>query len=579
MNRISSFLGSLIALAMFSAASATGNVVTRQGGPVNDAQRYVVVYKAPAGASSARTLNVAVQTSRLERAYGFRTRYRYRHALKGFAATLTERQVARLRRDERIASISRDRVVQARAARLPVAAGEFVPTGVNRIEAATGAGVHQASTAAVAVIDTGVDLGNSDLNVGAGRNCLGAGAPADNNGHGTAVAGIIGARNTGAGVVGVAPDTRLYAVKSLNSVGAGLDSQIICGIDWVTANASALNIRVANLSLGGMGYHGSCYTDALHQAICNSTAAGVTYTVAAGNDGIDFGALPPEVPAAFPEVLTVTAASDSDGQPGGLGPALGCSPRVNELDDWRAEFSNYATREADAAHVVAAPGVCIRTTAPGGQPVTESGTSLASPHVAGVVALCMGVGGNPGPCTDMSSAEVIQQIKADAAVNATAANGFVGDPIHSLGRYYGHLVSARDPGIRRIPYPNLGPEGGAAPTPADSRVDLRSIRLRKVQDVDRLRVDVTLGEEGTVTVRATVRTPTRAAARVRFKTVSRRAVANRRVALRPKLSRRSLRRVKRVLRRGKRLRARITVIARDRAANSLTKRRSIRLRR
>lgn len=427
---------------------------------------------------------------------------------------------------------------------------------------------------AVAIIDTGVT--NPDLNVDPGANCVGTGPPADDNGHGTFVAGVVGARNTGTGIVGVAPGTKIYAVKVLESNGEGSISQIICGIDWVTANASALSIRVANLSLGGPGSQSSCDTDPLHLAICNSSAAGVTYAVAAGNDGADFGAGADE-PASFPEVLTVTAASDSDGRPGGAGGPPIC--RGGEIDDAWASFSDFAVSPADAAHVVAAPGVCIRSILPGGQ-ATDSGTSAASPHVAGVVALCMGEGGVPGPCSGMSSAEVIQQIRADAAANATLDNGFDGDPNHdSLGRYYGYMVSALDPSIRRIPYPVVEPP--PPPPPADTRVELRTLRVRKVQDVDKLLVLVRLGEKGTVTVRATVRVPSaRAAAhRVKFKPVTRKATANRRVILRPKLSRRSLRLVKRSLRRGGRLRASIVVVIRDSAANSLTKHRTVRLHR
>src|SRR5207302_5271764 len=122
-------------------------------------------------------------------------------------------------------------------------------------------------------------------------------------GHGTHVAGTIAARNNGAGVVGVAPATKLYAVK------------------------------VANMSLGGPGVDdgncGNTNADALHRAICNSVAAGVTYVVAAGNSGEDFSA---GVPANYDEVLTVTAVSDFDGRPGGLG-SPNCLDGYAESDD------------------------------------------------------------------------------------------------------------------------------------------------------------------------------------------------------------------------------------------------------
>ena len=109
-----------------------------------------------------------------------------------------------------------------------------------------------------------------------------------------------------------------YAVKVLNAAGQGTWSQVVCGIDWVTQKASTLNIKVANMSLAGSGFAdglcGNLIGDALNRAICRSTAAGVTYAVAAGNSGQEFSTT---VPAAYPEVLTVTAMSDSDGAAGG----------------------------------------------------------------------------------------------------------------------------------------------------------------------------------------------------------------------------------------------------------------------
>jgi subtilisin len=209
----------------------------------------------------------------------------------------------------------------------------------------------------------------------------------------------------------------------------------------VTANAASLGIKVANMSLGGLAAdYSNCAGDPLHQAICNSTDAGVLYTAAAGNNGWDWGAPPPDVPAWFPEVLTVTAVADSDGAPGEAGGAPGCRPA--EVDDKRASFSNFSRDADDDGHAIAAPGVCIRSTWPGGGYATLSGTSMAAPHVAGLVALCLGEGGAGGPCTGLAPADVIQKIRADVQAQATAANGFQGDPLRPLGRYYGHLASA-----------------------------------------------------------------------------------------------------------------------------------------
>src|SRR4029079_1280910 len=154
-----------------------------------------------------------------------------------------------------------------------------------------------AAATAVAVIDTGSGP-HADLNIAGGVNCQTGKSFSDGNGHGTHVAGTIGAINNGSGVVGVAPGIPIYSVRVLDNRGSGRFSDIICGIEWVTANASRLNIKVTNMSLGGAGTDdGNCGNtngDALHKAICSSAAAGVTYVVAAGNDGANMaGSVPP----------------------------------------------------------------------------------------------------------------------------------------------------------------------------------------------------------------------------------------------------------------------------------------------
>lgn len=410
----------------------------RQAQQLSD--RYIVVYNASVGDSRGKT-------DRLERDRRFRAAQRYEKAVKGFSATLSIAQVQALEEDPEVDFVSPDRPVQTQGL-VPAALGDTPPSGVRRIEAATATTTREPSTANVAVIDTGIDLDHPDLNAVNGVNCVGPGPAEDDNGHGTHVAGTVAARNDGAGVTGVAPGTRLYAAKVLDAAGRGSFSQIICAIDWVTATRSDADpgndITVVNMSLGGQGTPvGTCAstTDALHRAICASTAAGVTYVVAAGNNGWDFDyALTPDLPAAYPEVLTVAAVADSDGRPGALGSVPACDSR--QTDDTYASFSNYAATPGGSAHLVAAPGSCITSTWLNAGYATISGTSMASPHVAGLVALCLGESGASGPCTGLTPAQVGQRIEDDAAARTAADTGygFGGDPLRSVsGRTYGYL--------------------------------------------------------------------------------------------------------------------------------------------
>jgi subtilisin family serine protease len=263
------------------------------------------------------------------------------------------------------------------------------------------------------------------------------------------VAGTIAALDNSDGAVGVAPGAKLYGIKVLNNSGIGFQSWIIKGIDWVTGRKAefndgsadgdpGINFAVANMSLGGSGTDGSCAGNAYHRAICNSVAAGVTYTVAAGNSNAD---LKNSVPAAYDQVLTVTAASDSDGVPEGKGAAPSC--RTSEKDDQAATFSNFATLASDQNHTIAAPGVCIFSTWKNGGYNTISGTSMASPHVAGAAALYKAKNPSATP------AQVMAKLRSDAATRAGSDSsvsgyyGFTGDPNTPNGsRYYGYLEYA-----------------------------------------------------------------------------------------------------------------------------------------
>jgi subtilisin family serine protease len=380
----------------------------------------------------------------VERSAGVSSQYRYGAALNGFSAHLSGPQLKRLQARSDVAYVVPDITVQA-ASLQPVVAGETVPPGIRRAQAASLTDAHQSATSAVAVLDTGVDLANPDLDAMSGKNCVSttAGAAAkDDNGHGTNVAGIVAARDSGTLVTGVAPGTRIVSVKVLNSKATGTLSQILCGIDWVTANAAAWNIRVANMSILGSGKNdGNCgYTnkDVWHQAICRSTGAGVTYVAAAGNSKTNLAGT---IPAAYPEVLAATAMSDTDGLPGAKGRVPSC--KSGEADDRYASYSNYAVDAAAIAHTLAAPGTCIVSDTIGGGTSTYYGTSQAAPHVAGTVALCIGNGGVAGPCAGLAPAAVIARVRSDAAGAASLANGYAGDPLRPLsGKYFGYLATA-----------------------------------------------------------------------------------------------------------------------------------------
>jgi subtilisin family serine protease len=340
--------------------------------------QYIVVFR--------DNIEVESVTKELVKNQGLGHLFTYAHALKGFAATIPDAKLAKIKNDPRVAAVVEDRIVTANVKPAPVVAPitsptQKVPNGIKRIGAEglanNGLGV------TVAVIDTGIDLTHLDLAtniLGKGKSCVPRVASAkDDNGHGTHVAGTIAAADNSIGAIGVAPQAKLVPVKVLDKTGSGSTSSVICGIDWVTANASTLKIKVANMSLGGGGLSdNNCgYTngDLMHQAICKSRDAGVTYVVAAGNEGVDASN---SVPAAYDDaVITVSALVDTDGKFGGYGGLTSYG-----TDDTFASFSNYGT-----VVDLGAPGVNIYSTWKGGAYNTISGTSMATPHVSGAAAL------------------------------------------------------------------------------------------------------------------------------------------------------------------------------------------------
>ena len=370
--------------------------------------------------------------ARQERAYGAQVTHVYRSALKGYAAKIPEDRVAALRANPNVRFVSPDLKIGI--------AGQADGTGVERIRAMNkvnkGAGIN------VAVIDTGIDLNHPDLaaNIAGGTNCSTGGKRGynDGHGHGTHVAGIIAALDNGIGVVGVAPAAKLWAVRVLNDSGVGSTSDVVCGIDFVDSKSPAKGgpISVANMSLGGLGSDdGNCGKtngDALHQAICRAVGDGVTFVVAAGNSGLNLSQSTTIVPAAYEEVITVSALSDSNGQPCGSS----TSTTYGGDDDF-ASFSDFATSATDLNHMIGAPGVGIYSTWLGGGYSTLSGTSMASPHVAGAAALYLA--DHPGA----SPASVLAGLKALGEPANTNFNGECGST-SKRGMRVSHTDSMRE---------------------------------------------------------------------------------------------------------------------------------------
>ena len=256
---------------------------------------------------------------------------------------------------------------------------QVTPQGLGRINV-NSQNIPGGSGVSVAVLDTGVDADHADLTgqVIDNFSCVPNSSPDDVAGHGTHVSGTILAMNNEIGVVGVASDARVVNVKVLGNDGRGYWSWLICGLDYVSAHATELNIKVANMSLGGGGSSdnacGTQNNDPVHTAICNVRDSGVTIVVAAGNNNANAQST---IPAAYDDaVITVSALVDSDGLPGGLG-----SPHPNGADDTFANFSNYGP-----VVDLGAPGSYINSTLPNNAYGIKSGTSMASPHVAGVAA-------------------------------------------------------------------------------------------------------------------------------------------------------------------------------------------------
>jgi len=315
--------------------------------------RYIVVLKDQPGATSRAAVG------RMAASFGVEDPLIYDTALAGFAGEFDAAGLQALRADERVAYVEPDRVMLLKR---PGGGGggggstsQTTPYGITRVNGGV------SSNARVCVVDSGVDLDHPDLNVdvAASRSFLGgrdATNPDDQNGHGSHVAGTIGALDNGQGVIGVAAGATIVSVRVLDRRGSGAYSGVIAGVDYVASGAP--NCDVANMSLGGP------VSQALDDAVLAAGRAGVIFALAAGNETDDARNHSPARAGGVSSTDNVYAISAVDS------------------NDRFASFSNYGP-----AVEYAAPGVSVYSTYKDGGYATLSGTSMASPHAAGVFAL------------------------------------------------------------------------------------------------------------------------------------------------------------------------------------------------
>ncbi|MEJ2342591.1 MAG: S8 family serine peptidase [Gemmatimonadales bacterium] len=335
----------------------------------------VIVVLDPALAPGGHAANRS-RAAEVARGLGVAPTFTYGTALYGFAGSVPEGRLRALQSDPRVLYLERDGIASIPRpgpdglcdknpshpkCQEPPGGGEDpeppsqeVPWGITRV-----GGSADGSGQTAWIIDTGIDLDHPDLNVDVARSKnfvsgRGKNSPDDGNGHGTHVAGTVAAIDNSIDVVGVAAGASVVAVRVLGNSGSGSISGVTAGVDYAAANFGAGD--VANMSLTGAGHFQS-----LHDAVANAASAGLKFALAAGNDGTDAETREP-AHVNHANVYTVSAINSSD-----------CL----------ASWSNWGNPPVDYA----APGVGVLSTKKGGGTTTYSGTSMAAPHVAGILLL------------------------------------------------------------------------------------------------------------------------------------------------------------------------------------------------
>ena len=395
----------LFAVVVSALLVACGAVLAQARLPVEHGpQRYIVVLDD--GVSDAGRAADA-----MARRYGLGVGFVYGHAIKGFSATIPQARLDAVRSEERVAYVERDNTVHLSA--------QTLPWGVDRIDADLSSAVAGDGTGSVDgvnayVLDNGI-YRHADLRVVNLVNFTGDSNNRDCSGHGTHVAGTIAAKDNDQDVVGVAPGAPVTGVKVFYCNAPDNISVIIKGVDWVTANAA--KPAVANMSMA------LPFDRALDEAVRNSAASGIFYSIAAGNEAQPACNYSPGS-AGLAEIDTnsdgIVDHNDSNGIVTTASTATSATGRIRE-----ASNSNYGE-----CVDIWAPGVGILSTQRGGGVTTKSGTSMAAPHVAGGAALYLS--SHPGA----SPSDVERALKASARTQSALSKD-PSDPRHVTLEYVG----------------------------------------------------------------------------------------------------------------------------------------------